>query len=64
MNKTIINGAVIVVAGCILAATAWNFNAVASMPEKYVIKKDNSEEHKQINEKLDHITNILMRRDK
>lgn len=64
MNKTIINGAVIVIAGLILAATAWNFSAVASMPEKYVIKKDNSEEHKQINEKLDHITNILMRRDK
>ena len=64
MTKTIMGIVIAVVAGCILAATAWNFNAVASMPEKYVIKKDNSEEHKQINEKLDHITNILMRRDK
>jgi len=64
MTKVIMGIMISVVAGCILAATAWNFSAVASMSEKYVIKEDNSREHGQINEKLDNITDILMRRGK
>ena len=62
MNKIILGAIVTVIAGAILTATVWNFNAVAQMPEKYVTKEDNSEEHKQINNKLDYLIRVLIER--
>jgi hypothetical protein len=62
MNKIIVGIIVTVAAGVILTATVWNFNAVAEMPEKYVTKEDNSEEHGQINNKLDYLIRVLVER--
>ena len=62
MSKIILVGVVTVVAGLILAATAWNFSAVAGMPEKYVEKAPHVEQHQRIENKLDKIYEILMGR--
>jgi hypothetical protein len=64
MNKIIIGGLVMVAATMIVAATAWNFSAVAEMPEKYVTKEDNTREHTKIENKLDRILDHLIGRDR
>jgi hypothetical protein len=61
MSKIIIIGIVTVAAGLILAATAWNFSAVASMPEKYMQKTEAIEQHQRIENKLDKIMDFLLR---
>ena len=62
MNRIILGGIVTVIAGLILAATAWNFSAVASMPEEYVKRAPHTEQHQRIENKLDKIYEILMGR--
>lgn len=60
MNRILLNGVVIIMAGLFLAATAWNFSAVASMPEKYVRVDRNRADHERIERKLDTIIDILI----
>jgi len=61
MNKIVLGGIVSVVASLIIAATAWNFSAVASMPEEYVKKTPHAEQHQRIENKLDKIIDYLLR---
>ena len=57
-SKKILIGTVITVAVGLLV---WNFSAVASMPETYATKSDNTEEHRNIERKLDEIKNLIMK---
>ena len=63
MNKIILSGIVAVIVSCIVAATAWNFSAVAGMHEKYVTVEENQADHKRIEDKLDEIYRILIGRE-
>jgi hypothetical protein len=63
VKKIILVGIVTLAVGLILAATAWNFNAVASLPEEYMRKDEAQEQHKRIETKLDRIIDHLLRRD-
>lgn len=60
MNKIVLGGIVTVAATMIVAATAWNFSAVAEMPEKYMNKDEAQEQHKRIEDKLDKIYDHLL----
>lgn len=60
MKKIMIVGLVTVVAGLLLAATTWNFSAVASMPEEYMKKDEAVEQHQRIEDKLDKIYDHLL----
>jgi hypothetical protein len=60
MNKIVLGGIVTVVTGLIIVATAWNFSAVAEMPEKYMNKDEAQEQHKRIEDKLDKIYDHLL----
>ena len=62
MNKIILAGVVTIAAGLILAATAWNFAAVASLPTKYVTVEENLSDHERIERKLDKIIDYLIGR--
>lgn len=42
-----------IAAGLVLAATAWNFSAVASMPSDYVGKEEHRIVHDKLEKKLD-----------
>lgn len=61
MNKIIIGTLASIIAALTIAATGWNFQKTAEIPEKYVTKKENSEEHKEINRKLDKIYDFLLK---
>ena len=63
MNKIVLGGIVTVAATMIVAATAWNFSAVAEMPEKYMPKNEAIEQHQRIDNKLDRIIDHLIGRD-
>ena len=58
--RNIIVGALATLA---LAMIGWNFSAVAEMPEKYVLKQDNTREHQEINDKLDMLIEHLINKD-
>lgn len=60
MNKIIVGGIVTVLTGLVLAATAWNFSAVASMPDKYETQEDHSRDIDKIDKKLDLIIKHLI----
>ena len=60
MNRMIVAGIVTMIAGLVLAATAWNFSAVASMPEIYITKQEATQQHQNINKKLDKILDVLI----
>jgi hypothetical protein len=60
MNKIIVGGIVTILVGCILAATAWNFSAVASMPRQYETKEEHQEDVDKIDKKLDIIIRHLI----
>ena len=60
MNRMMAAGIVTVIAGLVLAATAWNFSAVASMPEIYITKQEATQQHQNINRKLDKILDVLI----
>jgi hypothetical protein len=62
MNKIVLGGIVTVAATMIVAATAWNFSAVAEMPEKYMNKDEAVEQHQRIEDKLDKIYDHLLKR--
>jgi len=61
-KKIIAVGIVTVVVGLVLAATTWNFSAVASMPEEYMKKSEAVEQHQRIEKKLDKIYDYLIER--
>ena len=60
MNKILIGGIVTVAVGLLLAATTWNFAAVAEMPEKYMPRHDAYEQHQRIDKKLDKIYDLIL----
>ena len=60
MSKIIVGIIVTVVAGSILAATAWNFSAVASVPETYETKEEHNHDIDKIDKKLDLIIRHLI----
>jgi hypothetical protein len=43
-----------------VAATSWNFAAVAEMPEKYVTKEENRADHTEMKEQLDEIRGLII----
>jgi len=47
-------------ASILIIATGWNFSATAEMPEVYVTKTDNSEEHKEMSKKLDELRDLII----
>jgi hypothetical protein len=61
MNKLILKSAVTLLVSFILGATAWNFAATASMPEKYVSKDENREDHQRIFDQLDNLKELIMK---
>ena len=64
VHKIIVGGIVTIIVGVILAATTWNFAAVAEMPEKYVTREENTREHVKIEHKLDKIYDHLIKESK
>jgi uncharacterized protein YqhQ len=60
MNKILLGGIVSVVASLIIAATAWNFSAVASVPDKYETKEKHQSDIDKIDRKLDLIIRHLI----
>lgn len=67
MNKTLLYGITTIIAGIVVAATLWNFSAVAEIPSKYHSKEDhqifinqNEQDHRDIKERLNNIYDILI----
>jgi hypothetical protein len=57
MNKVIVG----IVVAAFAAALTWNFAAVAEMPEKYVTKVENTDEHKEIRQDLKEIKDLIIK---
>ena len=55
MNRIVASIIISVAAGLILAATAWNFSAVASMPNDYLNREEHLKRHDKLDNKLDRI---------
>jgi len=61
MTKIAISISIAIITAFIIAATGWNFSAVASFPDKYVPKSENREDHRRIEQKIDRLMELILK---